>query len=299
MYALVQALHEAGHVVSVCLPHVQRSWIGKAHFIGQRVTPTYYQPGAGPCGEGGIFSETPQAKRSSDRSTSSDNVALAEWVLVDGTPATCAQLGLHHLFKYRGPVDLVLSGPNFGRNTTALYALSSGTLGGALEAAACGARAVGLSYAYDRPRADTAEVVMAASRHSVRVVEHLCNNWGDGVDLYSVNVPVRPGVENEKVVVTFMVQNRWAPGESCFRGADAPGAAVGNVVEEKDKPLEDKTAREGPTESQETSNNSVYQHRYYEWGPSHQSVRATVADSADGSDGKALNNGWTRYVLAS
>jgi tubulin--tyrosine ligase len=46
-------------------------------------------------------------------------------------------------------VDLVLSGPNFGRNTTAIFALSSGTIGGALEGAVCGKKAIALSYAFD------------------------------------------------------------------------------------------------------------------------------------------------------
>lgn len=56
-------------------------------------------------------------------------------MLVNGTPAACSQIGLHHFFKERGEVDLVISGPNFGRNSSAVYAMSSGTLGGGFEAA--------------------------------------------------------------------------------------------------------------------------------------------------------------------
>ena len=228
-------------------------------------------------------------------STTTDENA-DEWVLIDGTPATCAQLGLHHLFAHRSPIDLVLSGPNFGRNTTALYSLSSGTLGGALEAAACHVKAVALSFAYDRPRNEDPDVIAAATRHSVRVVEHLLSNWGEGVDLYSVNVPVRPNVENEKVMVTFMVQNRWTPGESSFKPAEMPGRIEGNVVEDGNKALEDKAGREGQGDGKEGKKPASYTHRYYEWGPSHQSVRKTVEDSAEGSDGRALIEGWTRYV---
>lgn len=78
------------------------------------------------------------------------------YVLIPGTPATCTQLGLFHhdvLFPdftagtgtsnsdvSHSPIDLVLSGPNYGRNTTAAFALSSGTIGGAMEGAICGVR---------------------------------------------------------------------------------------------------------------------------------------------------------------
>lgn len=86
------------------------------------------------------------------------------YVLVPGTPATCAQLGLFHhdlLFPdfspgtntpntnaKHSPIDLILSGPNYGRNTTAAFALSSGTIGGAMEGAVCGIRAIALSFAF-------------------------------------------------------------------------------------------------------------------------------------------------------
>lgn len=86
------------------------------------------------------------------------------WVLVPGTPSMCVQLGLFHhdlLFPdftdgtntpntnaSHSPIDLVLSGPNYGRNTTAAFALSSGTIGGAMEGAVCGIRAIALSFAF-------------------------------------------------------------------------------------------------------------------------------------------------------
>lgn len=58
-----------------------------------------------------------------------------EWILLDATPASCANIGIHYLFPNKPPVDLVISGPNFGRNSTALYIMSSGTVGAAMEAA--------------------------------------------------------------------------------------------------------------------------------------------------------------------
>ncbi|KAH0395526.1 sure-like protein, partial [Aureobasidium melanogenum] len=121
--AFVRALEEAGHEVSVILPSEQRSWIGKAHIIGKDVQATYYWPETEEHG-------SPKSQESKQGKP---------WVLVNSTPATCSQLGLAHCFKDRKPIDLVVSGPNYGRNTTAIFALSSGTLGAALEAAVCGA----------------------------------------------------------------------------------------------------------------------------------------------------------------
>lgn len=37
------------------------------------------------------------------------------WILVNSTPATCAQIGISHFFQDRGPIELVVSGPNYGR----------------------------------------------------------------------------------------------------------------------------------------------------------------------------------------
>lgn len=42
-----------------------------------------------------------------------------EMVLLDGTPATCASIALHNLFA-PDSFDFVISGPNFGRNTSSV-----------------------------------------------------------------------------------------------------------------------------------------------------------------------------------
>lgn len=51
-----------------------------------------------------------------------------DWVLLNGTPATAVNIGVHGLFTEK--YDLVLSGPNFGRNSSAVFTLGSGTIGG-------------------------------------------------------------------------------------------------------------------------------------------------------------------------
>lgn len=53
-------------------------------------------------------------------------------MLIDGTPADCAEWGCRYLFK--GQPDFVISGVNSGANTGLGFIASSGTLGAALHA---------------------------------------------------------------------------------------------------------------------------------------------------------------------
>lgn len=182
IYPFVSALQAAGHQTSVVLPDIPRSWIGKAHIVGSTLECSYYTPAPG------------------------DH----EWVLVTGTPASCTQLGLYHLFQDRPPPDLVISGPNFGRNATTIYNLSSGTVGGALEAALCQKKAIALSFASKDKQPPT--VIAAAVRHSVKLIENLYNNWGSEVELYSINVPMIPDVEGNDIIYTQALQSSWSSG---------------------------------------------------------------------------------------
>ncbi|KJR81326.1 uncharacterized protein SPSK_01002 [Sporothrix schenckii 1099-18] len=248
VHSLVRELQQAGHLVSVCLPHTQRSWIGKAHIIGQTVEPTYYRPppwsslpagitqAEGEPGNAGTVHTRPfrQNGNSNAGTNGSSDEAPEEWVLVNGTPASCVQIGLFHVFKERPPIDLVVSGPNYGRNTTAVFALSSGTLGGALEAATCNKPAIALSYAFFSRNHDR-DIIAEASRHAVRVIEALYRQWpkdvprdsADSVDLYSVNVPLVAGVSTHKTVYAGILQNYWSEG-GCFVAEDV----VEDVVED-------------------------------------------------------------------
>jgi tubulin---tyrosine ligase len=58
-------------------------------------------------------------------------------MLTTGTPSTCANIGLYHVSE-EDEFDLVISGPNYGRNSSAVFTLSSGTIGAAMEAALVG-----------------------------------------------------------------------------------------------------------------------------------------------------------------
>ncbi|GAA5876338.1 hypothetical protein JCM3774_003727 [Rhodotorula dairenensis] len=186
VYPFARALvTQLGWDVRVVVPASQRSWVGKSYLIAEKVTGAYYYPG----GDDGTEGET----RELPRKTKDGEM---EWVLLDGTPATCSSIALHNLFPANS-FDLVISGPNFGRNTSTAFALSSGTLGAALAASISGTRAVALSWGlmegYKPPPAD---FIDAAAKLSCRVIEKLAESgWDAGeehVDVYSVNVPLMP-----------------------------------------------------------------------------------------------------------
>lgn len=276
----MKSLQEAGHVVSVVLPHTQRSWIGKAHIVGQTVKPTYFRPGRLHADDGTTHA----------RPLPAGSAEQEEWILVDGTPASCVQIGLYHYFHDRGPVDLVVSGPNYGRNSTAVFSLSSGTLGGALEAAICRRRAIALSYAFFSRNHDPA-IIAAASRLSIRLIDYLYKNWGEGVDLYSVNVPLVENVDTKKILWTSLLQNYWGPG-SCFQ-----------EVEDVDESADEGEERIRETEvtpedaSSNTENVTRHAHKHFKWAPRFADVYKSVEEAGPGNDGWVVKEGFTRYDL--
>lgn len=77
-----------------------------------------------------------------------DGFACAAYAL-SGTPADCANFGIYHLFDSKP--DLVISGINMGSNAGLGFALSSGTIGAALEANIAGVPGVALSQVLHGP----------------------------------------------------------------------------------------------------------------------------------------------------
>ncbi|KAF2838367.1 sure-like protein [Patellaria atrata CBS 101060] len=275
IHSLISTLQKAGHKVSVVLPHTQRSWIAKAHLVGHNIRPTYFRPGT-LHKDDGVTSETPLPLDSD----------IEEWILVDSTPASCVQIGLYHYFQSRGPVDLVVSGPNYGRNTTAVFSLSSGTLGGALEAAVCNHKAIALSYAFFDRNHDP-DIIKGASDLSVKLIEHLYKIWDPKVSLYSVNVPLVEGVGERKVLWTQMLQNAWSSG-SCFQEIAVP--------EEEDQGPKEAEAeiRSAEARGTETENEHIrYTHKHFKWAPRFNDVYESVKKSQPGNDGWAVQEKYT------
>lgn len=213
------------------------------------------------------------------------------WILVNSTPASCAQLGLgNFFFQDRSPIDLVISGPNYGRNTTAVFALSSGTLGAALEAAVCGHHAIALSFAFF-DRKNIAEVVAESCKQSVRVCEYLAKNatWGGG-RLYSVNVPLKAGVTKEKIVWTKMLQNEWRNG-ACFE--ELPTAAKVDDPVTEEAHLRDQESGSGEKVKAASAPSGAWKQRHFKWAPRFTDVYDAVQKAGPGSDGWAVKEGQT------
>ncbi|GAM89027.1 hypothetical protein ANO11243_070610 [Dothideomycetidae sp. 11243] len=256
---------------------------------------------------------------SASSDAAADAGSSAEWFLVDSTPASCSQIGLHHLFPPTGPrgkVDLVVSGPNYGRNSSAAFALSSGTLGAALEAAVAGHRAIALSFAF-LDRENKPDVVAGACRHARRVVENLAaSSWGmnEGLGLaygpnnapdaanpaavvYTVNVPLVPGVEEAPTLWTHMLQNRWA--SSCFveRGPPTAGGEMPDLAEQELRSHEgpgDQTPRDVEVQDQSSSDQGE---RHFKWSPKFTDVYQSVERAGPGTDGWTVSRGQTSVTM--
>lgn len=243
---LWSALVARGWDVAVVLPSAQKSWGGMHFQAHSPVGVWYYYPRLLDVDESlwnaGTGSWSP-VRRPVDHAAGE----LGEWVLLDASPASCANAGVYNHATLLPPADgaapaafdLVVTGPNFGRNTGTSFALGSGTIGSALAASLTGTKAIALSFAHfqtlpvDPPHlrdahhrlapqpldpADSTDspqlpdhlpqmqhkVVQAAIDKSVEIVEHLYRNWEAGVRAYSVNVPIAWAVLDTKAIWTKM-----------------------------------------------------------------------------------------------
>ncbi|KDQ07683.1 hypothetical protein BOTBODRAFT_38579 [Botryobasidium botryosum FD-172 SS1] len=204
VYGLYVKMKSLGWDVKVVIPSSQKSWIGGAHQILGAVNGKFYYP-RDPAGMG----ETSNISRPLKEGE------VGEWILLDATPATCTNIALFNI--YPGEIDLVVSGPNFGRNTSTVFSLASGTIGAALSSAVAGTRSIALSYG-TMVHPTPAEWCDPAHELSIKIISKLWSNWGTDelglrngeVDLYNVNVPMVESLLREgelEVVWTRMWRN--------------------------------------------------------------------------------------------
>ena len=270
IHPFVNALQDAGHLVSVAIPAASRSWIGKAHLIEAALKATYVPPSA--FRDDGTWDETFDSAET--------ETPQPEWVVIrNGTPASCVQLGLFNLFPDRPPVDLVISGPTHGRNASTVYNLSSGTVGGALEAATCSKRAIAISFGSKDPQPD--EIIRAAARHAVKVVNYLYEHWHADAELYNLNVPMREDVESRPIRWTEALPYYWPRG--CMYGEVAADKKVNGHTE--------------PTVN--GSSGSHLKEIDFTWAAELSEMKKTLQSSREGTDAHTVLNGDTRYDMAS
>ena len=168
LWALAGALVR-NHVVTVVAPDQNRSAIGHGITLG---SPLFVHRADFPRG-------------------------VAAWS-VSGTPADCTRLGLLNLAP--GPVDLVISGPNKGRNLG--YDLPySGTVAAALEAAMMGVKAISLSASID---ADDQETIA-----NFACIFDLLDLENDFEQVLNINIPALPIQEIKGLRWAPLGCNRW------------------------------------------------------------------------------------------
>ncbi|KXH45863.1 TTL domain-containing protein, partial [Colletotrichum salicis] len=279
---LITALNEAGHTTVVVIPDKPLSWIGKAHAVGKTLTaesrcPTSFADD--------INKTTNNNNNNNNNNTSKtctvpgcDDVQGPEdrthrWLIVNGPPASCTQLGLFHTPGLQPQdFDLVISGPNHGRNASTIYALSSGTVGGALEAAQCGRRAVALSFgSKDRQPPTT---IRAACVRAVALIQELARDWHPEVEVYSVNVPMVADVGEAPVRVTRTAEGRWVTGGLFVPMLESAAAAAAAAAD--------------PEKMAMSASSRTYQ---FPWAPQLGDIRRQAEESPEGEDLWASRNG--------
>ncbi|KAJ5586935.1 uncharacterized protein N7459_002700 [Penicillium hispanicum] len=277
---LVDELQAAGHLVSIAIPAASRSWIGKAHLIEAALTANLVHPDA--FRDDGSWDAAYQPAADSPHNGH-------EWVVIEnGTPASCAQLGLYNLFPHRPPVDLVISGPNHGRNASTIYNLSSGTVGGALEAVFCGKRGIAISFGSKDPQ--PAEVIAAAARLAVRIVDHLHSHWDERVELYNLNIPMRADVESQPVQYTRTLPYYWSRG--CLY------AETGSGGDAADRKMVDGAGLANGVATEHCNGTAVNGHgepkqRHFKWSADLSDMKRRLQESEEGTDAHTVLNGST------
>ncbi|WOO77066.1 putative tubulin--tyrosine ligase PBY1 [Vanrija pseudolonga] len=223
IYSFAKLLIEKlGWDVRVVVPATQNSWVGKGFAITQIIDANYFYP----LEPDGLKGEITTKRRPLKEGES------MEWVLLSGTPSTCANIALHNI--YPGEIDLLISGPNHGRNSSTAFALSSGTIGAALAGALSvpipgpsldvpslhkeHMPCIAVSYGVvTRPVED--KTLELATDVAVDVCKALFDDWGheggddrNPIQLYSVNIPLVESAitkENRKVCFTTMWRNTY------------------------------------------------------------------------------------------
>ena len=180
---LVEALSKNCEVIT-CAPDGERSWIGHAITRHQAL-------------------KTEKLKQYPGKAAYS----------VNGTPADCVNLAVGNLLD-REP-DVVVSGINLGYNVTMPMVLSSGTVGGAMEGALLGLRAMAVSLAlpndeFDEIRkkggkvkGEMAKTLEAAAKSAAKYAHTIATTpKPDGLTVHNINYP--PGYDGQHdPILTF------------------------------------------------------------------------------------------------
>lgn len=226
---LIHALEKLDEVecVNTLVPDRERSWIGKAmsRFEEVKVFTLKTQDGE-PC----IMTST-------------------------GTPADCANLGIHSVFDQRP--DLVVSGVNIGLNHGLAFLLSSGTVGAAAEGVIAGLPAIAFSVGVqgghgtfvEHARTPEAEELWrrCADVAADIVQGVLRTGLPPGVDLLNVNFPHDVSLDTPRVLTEIA-----RVGYDAFFKARAGSRYTGHY-----RGLHERQPSDGPTDRSVLSEGNV------------------------------------------
>ncbi|KAL4401527.1 hydrolase [Malassezia pachydermatis] len=186
---------------------------------------------------------------------------IGEWVLVDGVPSTCTNVGLYTgdaLFgpDGAGPIDLVISGPNYGRNTGTAFSVSSGTLGAALSGSLCDVRSIAVSFCHFKTNPPTLdgrregpgltpevfkELSILACTYTLRLCKQLWETWDqdEHVQSYSINIPIAETLRRPVVHWTRIWHSRHGQYYPLPSSGAEDWGVMPSGIEPKDLPDED------------------------------------------------------------
>jgi broad specificity polyphosphatase/5'/3'-nucleotidase SurE len=147
----------------------------------------------------------------------------------------------------------------------------------------------------------TPEVIKAAARLSVRLVDHLCRNWDDCVELYNVNVPMRADVESRPIRYTRALSNRWTKGSlyaevpyANGHAGDADHNANGAVKVAPKMGILSWFKNGSATATHDDHQGSTGRERYFQWSTELSDIKQSLAASEEGTDAHTVLSGCTR-----
>jgi len=149
------------------------------------------------------------------------NVEGREIFIAGGSPADCAQIGIHNLGD---KPDLVVSGINIGENVGLGWILSSGTVGAAIEAALQGVPAIAVSYQFpleDRVDFDDIENIKLYETAAIiakKVIDKLVKGeFFNKADLFLINIPYKA---KEDVGIEVVNVSRQSYGQLFYQSSE-------------------------------------------------------------------------------
>jgi hypothetical protein len=159
----------------------------------------------------------------------------------------------------------------------------------------------GIAISFGSKDEQPIEVIRAAARLAVRVVNHLYQNWDKRVELYNLNVPMRADVETRPVRYTRTLPYYWSKGclyaeVSQANGHSAPGLTNGNSNHSDENGA--KLCNGSATKALNGFGGSHLKKRNFAWSAELSEMKKALQASEEGTDAHTVLNGSTRLACS-